>query len=360
MKKSRIPLSTPEKSATSTPYRGLIRQKKPSHAEMSSRREMTKAEKKEESSRIMRIKAEAHELEHDNFSKIIVFDSGYPWYKIAFNSNLIYEYHVMPFIEEPFFKPRQDNDHYHFSRTGVTSVSDILSLAGVLKQMGAQIPETLDAHLPGGKLENKRLTKEEAEPIYIFDFKEGLSRAKVEAFLKAKEQNDVDLNELVLPGYVPQKLYPDMHLLAQYILEVVTRLPKEVRNVYGEKMATLSMRMLTEVNLACNGFGDAERTFRKTLQSVLFYAAGIQEILRVLLDARLIKLGSCQMILRMTIRVQEDAKQEIEALMKKDSVVVETIRRNKNFPHARGVDLSDKISEQSDDHQGYIKQHASV
>ena len=299
------------------------------------------------------VKAEVYELERQNVNKIIAFDSGEPWYKIAFKSNLIYEFYVMPHLKEVYFQPRQDNDHYSFSKTGVTSISDIVAFADGLKKRGAIIPESLEKYFDGSLPPDARPRGEERQDIYTFEFK-GLTRAHIEAYLKAKMRTMEDLNALILPYYIPQELYADLHSLAQVICDLILRLPTPVRDVYGKTMSKLSVEMVRDINATCNGYG-TEGSFARVLNMILYRCAEIQEIVRILLDTNHVRFGACQSLLKLTLKVQQDAKEELAHIEKKGNPIVESIKKAKDFPKLKGVNLDDMFQGKSPERHGLIE-----
>ncbi len=298
-------------------------------------------------------KAEAYELERHNVNKIIAFDSGEPWYKIGFKSNLIYEFYVMPHLKEVYFKPRPDNDHYSYSKTGVTGISDIVAFADGLKKRGAIIPESLEKYFDGSLPADARPRGDERQMIYVFEFK-GLTRTNIETYLKAKMKTMEDINALLMPYYIPQELYADIHSLGQIICDMLLRLPSPVRDVYGEILAKLSVAMLRDLNATCNGYGN-EQSFARTLNMILYRCAEIQEIVRILLDTKHVRFGAFQLLLKVTLKVQQDAKEELAHIEKKGNPVVEAIKKAKNFPKLKGVNLEDLFEERNPEHQGIIE-----
>ncbi|MDO4987396.1 MAG: hypothetical protein Q4E46_03780 [Candidatus Saccharibacteria bacterium] len=315
--------------------------------------ERKKEDAREQLKHFKEVKAEAYELERQNVNKIIAFDSGEPWYKIGFKSNLIYEFYVLPHLKEAHFKPRQDSDHYTYSKTGVTSISDIIVFAEELKKRGAIIPESLEKYFDGSLPSDARPHGEERQSIYVFEFK-GLTRANIDTFFKAKMKTMEDLNELVLPYYIPQELYADLHSLAQMTCDMLLRLPTAVRNVYGEILANLTVAMLRDINATCNGYG-AEGSLSRVLNLILYRCAEIQEVVRILLDSNHLRFGACQVLLRLTLKVQQDAKEELAHIEKKGNPVVEAIKKAKDFPKLKGVKLDDIIGEPKAGSAGIIK-----
>lgn len=308
---------------------------------------------KDEQDRLKRLKASIKELERNNYDSIIIFDSGAPWYKMAFNSNLIYEFYVLPYIDKPYFKPHEDRDYYAFSRTGVTSVSDIVSIADALKKRGATVPESLEKYLDGSLPAGSRPSVEEREKMYVFKF-EGITMADVEVYLEKKFADEQDANALVLPNYIPQELYTDMRRMATVAVDIVRRLPKEIRSTVGTKLINLTLDALTMLNISCNGYGGGgENDYKEAMNAIIFDCASIQELIRVIEDARLVLPGACHEVVKLSILVQKDIKDEFKKLEKEGSTLVKKIRNEKDFPRIPGVDLADKIPKKGPT-KGYI------
>ena len=280
-------------------------------------------------------------MEKNNFTKIILFDSGSPWYKIAFNSLLIYEYRVMPHLKEARFTLRPDSDSYHRSDGGIVGVNDLVAFADIMRKVGASLPEELESCFDGDKVVKRKLNNSERRRFYVFELGE-MTREKFNTYLKARKRKAEDLNELVLPAYIPRELYPDAHGLAQEIAKMTARFPKEIRDTYGEQVAKLSVAIVRDINIACNGYYGGKKGFMDTLERVLYRAAEIQEILRILMDANLISYGLCQMLTLASIKVQKDALAEYAALLSGDSKFVQAIKDAKNFPRIMNIDLSDQ------------------
>ena len=299
------------------------------------------------------VKAKVKELERDNFKKLIAFTSGNPWYKLGFNSALIYEYQVMPHLKTVYFRPHEDNDHYSFSKAGIVSISDIVSFADIMVKMGASIPESLQKYFMDGQPTGERPAEDEREDTYIFELN-GMTRAKLEEFHKAKNRDINAINELLLPAYLPTELYPDLHALAQEIMKLITRLSPPIRDTYGVELMKLSMNSLRDINATCNGYGTAA-DFRSVLKTTAFRMAEIQEIIRTMLDCGVIKMGYCQMVVGIAINVQKDAKRELDKFNKNESSFVRAIKEAKNFPVIKGLEATDKIARQNPDKSGYIE-----
>lgn len=290
-------------------------------------------------------KKEVRKMEKGNFDKIIAFDSGDPWYKIAYNSMLIYQYHIMPHLRTPYFKPREDNDRYEFSKVGVLGIFDIVVFAEQVYKMGGRVPDSLMPYIDGTKGKDERPTTEERERIYIFEV-DGLSIAKVEQYLKAKMKTMEDLNKLVLPNYLPQELYPDIHSLAEEATKmVVNTLSDALKRACGERILDLVFDSLRDINASCNGYGNGVESYKKTLMMIIYRCAEIQERIRVLLDIGAIRLGACQNLLALSIRVQKDAITELQRMNKADSATVKAIKEAKNFPKIKNVDLSELFTD---------------
>ncbi|MBR1795994.1 hypothetical protein IJ765_01895 [Candidatus Saccharibacteria bacterium] len=297
----------------------------------------------------------AKQMEKNNFTKIILFDSGCPWYKIAFNSLLIYEYRIMPHLKEVRFAMRPDSDSYYKSDEGVVGVGDLIAFADIMRKVGAKIPESLEACFDGNKIVKPKLDSEERERFYVFELEE-MTRAKFETYFKARRRKAEDLNELVLPAYIPRELYPDAHGLAQEVAKMVSRFPREVREIYGRQVALLSINIPRDINIACNGYYGGKEGFMKVLDKTLSRAAEIQEILRILMDSRLISYGLCQSLTLLSLKVQKDALAERKALLAEDSKYVQAIKDAKNFPRVMNIDLSEEYKlNKVDDSYGYIE-----
>lgn len=322
------------------------------------KRKKTKAEEKaaaEKHARLVSIKADVKMMEKDNTDSVIAFSSGYPWFKIGFHSALIYEFFVAPKFKNPPYKLRNDVDHYHFSKVGVVSVNNLLKLADMLVKVGATLPESLEEYFENGRLKDDvKLSAETAKDYYVFKIK-GMSKAKIKTYMEERFREEKELNELVLPFYIPQHLYPDMRYLAQMIADLSTRLPNNVHS-YTTRLVDLSLDCLRDLNASCNGYGDHERSYIRTLGLILYRCSDMIELLRVLMDIRVIKPGACTMILKLILTVQTDAKAELEKVQQKgENPVVEAIKRAKNFPKLDGVDLSDKFPPKDEDAHGYIE-----
>lgn len=259
----------------------------------------------------------------------------------------------MPHLKTVYFKPRQDSDHYSYSKVGVTSISDIVVLAEALKKRGAKIPESLEKYFDGSVPDTERPSEEERQEIYTFEF-EGLKSTQIDKFFKAKMQREEDLNTLLLPYYIPQDLYADLHKLAQLACDMTVRFPVALRNTYGAELMKMTIEMLRDINATCNGFGN-ETSFARTLNLVLYRSAEMQEIIRVLLDTKYISYGACQNILKLTLKVQQDAKEELAKIARKDDPIVAAIKVAKNFPKLKGVDLDDMFDKENKDHEGFIE-----
>ena len=294
---------------------------------------------------LVEIKEEVKELERNNWSSIIAFTSGYPWFKVGFNSALIYEFGVRPHFKSSPFSIRNDSDNYAFSKTGIISIRNILQFADVLQKAGATIPETLKHYFENGNLiEDAKVLEKDQKDYYEFKIK-GMTKAKIKTYMEEHFRGEKELNELVLPFYIPQHLYPDSRYLAQMIADLSTRFPKEIRETYGRKITELSIQILRDINVSCNGYGDGANSYIKTLNMTLFRCAEIIEILRILMDIRIIKPNACSIALKTAIKVQADAKDELKKVREKgENPVVAAIKMAKNFPKLDDVNLADKIA----------------
>ena len=294
-------------------------------------------------------------LEKNNFTHIYVFDSGAPWYKMAFNSVLIYEYRILPHLKEVTYNIRPDSDSYFKSDVGVVGIRDIVLFASIMRSVGASIPESLKEYFfKNGRIKTTRPSNSERELIYDFEI-EGMSRERFEVFLKAKHRKAEDLNTLILPAYIPRELYPDAHLLAQEVAKMTSRLPREVQAIYGREIGLMSITILRDINMACNGYYGGKEGFRKVLERTLERCAEIQEILRILMDSRLVSYGLCQNMTLMSIQIQKDALAEIKALEEENSRYIQAIKDAKNFPKILGVDLSGDLLKKTSGQHGYIE-----
>ena len=303
-------------------------------------------------------KRSAKKLERNNFKEIILFDSGAPWYKMAFNSALIYEFQVTPHLAENPFRIRADSDGYATSNVGVVGVNDVLRFAEIMVKIGASIPISLRKYFnENGERPDTgvKLPTKERERFYIFEI-DKMSRAKFDTYLKAKRKKEKDLNELVLPAYVPRELYPDLHLFAAEIAKACVRLPHNIYEIYGKQMAQVSITMLRHINLSCNGYYGGKEGFHRALARTVEGCAEIQEALRVLLDSNVLTYGRCQELALLAIKVQQDALIEQGWLNDEtESQYVKAIKEMKNFQRIREMDLSESLPRKSEGQNGYIE-----
>ena len=317
-----------------------------------------KMSKTEQYEHLVNVKEEVKELEHTNWDSVIAFTSGSPWFKIGFNSVLIMEFGVRPYFKTTRFSVRGDSDNYAFSKTGIISVRNILQLADMLQKAGGVIPESLKQYFDekGKLIKDAKVKPEDQKDYYTFKIK-GMTQAKIKTYMEEHFRAEKDLNELVMPFYIPQHLYPDARYLAQVIADLSTRIPKEIRDTYGKKMTDTSMYILRDINASCNGYGDGANSYVRTLNLTLYRCAEIIEILRILMDIRIIKPKACSTALRIAIKVQTDAKDELSKIREKgENPVVEAIKKAKDFPKLDNVDLADEIAnDDEEDDEGNKK-----
>ncbi|MDO4987312.1 MAG: hypothetical protein Q4E46_03310 [Candidatus Saccharibacteria bacterium] len=316
-----------------------------SEAEKIEAEKQAEKDKAEKYSHLVAVKEEVKELERSNWSSVIAFTSGDSWFKVGFNSLLIFEFGIRPRFKTVPFSVRNDSDNYAYSKTGIISIRNILQLADILQKADGTIPETLQKYFKDGELvEDAEVAKKDMKDYYTFKIK-GMTKAKIKTYLEEHFRDEKELNELVLPFYIPQKLYPDARYLAQLIADISTRFPKEIRETYGQKITELSIQILRDINMSCNGYGDGANTYIRTLNMTLFRCAEIIEILRILMDIRIIKPKACSIVLKIAIKVQADAKEELKKVQEKgENPVVAAIKKAKEFPKLDGVNLDDKIA----------------
>lgn len=312
------------------------------------------AKKRAEHKRLVKIKSDVKEMERRNHSNIYVFCSGYPWFKVGFRSALIYEYFINPHLPKPIFKLSYDDDSYAYSRTGLFRVRSILRFAETMIPYGVELPEQLqpffdkDGHLIAGK---KPPTEAETPDYYIFKIS-GMTEAKIRTYLDERFRENDELNRLALPFYIPERLYPDSRYLAQTIADLVRQFPVEFRATYGRHLAELSISILRDINVACNGFGgfDGQMTYMRALNQTVFYATEISEIVRVLIDARVIKPGSGNLVLKGAMKVIDDAQSEMIKMSEQGrDPIVDALKKRKNFPKGNPINLSYAIQKKAGD-----------
>ena len=308
----------------------------------------------DEIKRLRDIKIAVKRLESDNTNKIIVFDSGKPWYKIAFRSNLIYKNRVLPYLEREYFHPRDDKDGYAFSQYGVTGIIDVVAFGDTLVQLGAKPPKELKKYYDGTMPEDARLPDDERKKLFVFQFR-GMTLADIETYVEAEAKETESLNELVLAAYNPQELYNDLHRLSATTVDILRRLPSEIRDTIGYKLMDNAIMMLTCVNVSCNGYGGKQdMDFIKALNYCIYLCAEIQEIIRSIEDARVIRPGACHLLVKLSILVQRDANSELRKLKVEGNPTVRAIKNLKNFPQKEGVVLSNIIPDKKPS-KGFIQ-----
>lgn len=283
-------------------------------AEKKTREDVKK--KKEQRWDNIQIKEKVKAMEKGNYNEIIAFSSGWPWYKVAFNSEMIFEFQILPFIPDAPFKVREDVDGYYPSKPGVVSIKDIVFFAKFMHKAGLEVPEELAKFLTedGEIREDMKLEEKDKAEIYIFKVP-NMTKAKLAEFHNLREQHAEDRDRQAIPFYVPKDLYHSARKLADAVGELVAGLQRNMCQVYGEPMGVSSRLILRDINLTCNGFNYNEGlSYGKALINAIYRSADIVETVRVLEDNRFITPNATSTIMELALNVQSEAKREMERL----------------------------------------------
>lgn len=291
---------------------------------------------------LIKTKEKVKGLETTNSSRIIVFSSGFPWYKIAFTSVLIYEFAVMPHLsEEANYRVRLDVDGYYKSKNGVISVRNILLFAKHMKKAGFDVPKGLQKYISedGEIINEKEFTAKEAKEYYSFKIPK-MSRAKIKAFRDEQLRDSVERDKQIIPFYYPQELYQNARRLANVIGDMIGRMPRNLCEAYGRDLARMTRLILRDINLTCNGFNfKGGLSYGQALVNAIYRCAEIQETIRILEDNRLLKPSAASIIIDLSLLVQKAAKDEGERLKNPSTgdKIREKIAKAQGFPQLDGL-----------------------
>lgn len=311
---------------------------------------------KKERTDLRYLKSSVKELERNNYDKIFLFDTGWPWYTVAFNSMLIYKYRVQPYLEREYFHQRKDNDFDAYSHYGVISVIDPVAFGDGLHKLGAKVPEELRGFYDGSRSKNARLTKEERKPMYVFDLSPlHLTLNEIRTYIEEEERAGNVKNELILPNYIPQELYRDLFRLAPVVADIVKRLPSEVKLTIGTRMHGDISDTITLTSIACKGYGGREDTdYIAALNMAGYLMTDLQTQGRIIEEGKFLKPGACNLLAKMSILVEKDLEEELEKMYRAGSKAVRDITNMKNFPKKNGISIASVMPEVLNRH-GFIK-----
>ena len=188
---------------------------------------------KAERHRLRNIKKRIMAKEKDNFAKLYVFPSGKVWYKMGWNSALIYKYILAPRLKiEVHLRP--DNDYGYVSDTGIISFQNLQALEARLEKVGAR----------------KEL---EYEGVLIFDLGFKTTAEELESLRKADDLKWAKVGAQL----IEKELHPDLWKELRGALELAYHnfksAPSPVREFIEYDLATTARKMTEGYIDLCNG-----------------------------------------------------------------------------------------------------------
>lgn len=173
-------------------------------------------------------KSHAMLLEQTNTSSIIVFPSvDPPWYKIGWNSALIYAYDVAMRACKKKDLPtiRQDTDHDLRSRDGIIFVRNLKSFIRRLSEIGLNKYEVLE------------------DGIYVFDVNHEYTKGELKELRNIKYRSGEELFGMT----AEKKIYPELRGLMTKAMSIImpkmNNLPTLYCDTVGAEMAEAIMKM---------------------------------------------------------------------------------------------------------------------